>query len=216
MNIFSRLVSRAITVSVLSVSFALPLPKVAGAQTALDPSHEDDKEEKAPKGFRAPSVVIAGIGGYHTAVGDTETAEPPLGVYGVSADYELFFGEETGWAYAVGALFLSSTAPLESGYAYLGFASRASYYTNPDGPSSLVFWVGFGGGLAGYNVNTFGISTQGGINYMLTKNLGLGFFANMTTLLAAEGIEIGDVLINDFDGATAFNLGGSLVVRFSI
>ena len=172
-------------------------------------------DEREPS-FGHASWYLTGIGGYHTASGDTETAPPPLGLYGATFGYESSLSHGSGWTYGGELVFLSSTANPDSGFAYLGFSSRFAYYATPLEDRSWMFWVGLGGGLAGYNVNTAGLGIQGGVSYMLSRYLGLGIFANATTLLAAEGIRIGTTAINDFDGATTANLGGSLIIRFPL
>ncbi len=160
------------------------------------------------------AIIFAGMGGFHTATGDTGSAPPPRGYIAVNAGFEAFFNRDNPtWAWAPMVSFGMSTAALEEGLAFFFARFRLAHYVWLSDSSAVVPWLSVGVGAAGYDVTAVGGGGQLGVDYLFTRYLGLGVFGDITAVAPAEDT-IG--LNDDFDGAVTYNFGGRLFVRIEI
>jgi hypothetical protein len=186
----------------------LSAPALASAQT-------DDGTKPTRPGSPSPALMVVPFGGVHTASGDTATAPPPLGLVGLILGYELPIGGSP-WALAIQAQFASATEDPGRAFAYFMPALRLAYHLPLGDRQSFVPWASFGLGLAGYDVNTFGINGQIGADFMFNRVLGLGAFADFTGLTATDREDFGILDLEPFDGALASNFGGRIILRFGL
>lgn len=201
------------------IAWSMLSAELAAAQESTPPASEEADSTSAPEAprldFKPPlpsSLYIVPMGGVHTAVGDTERAPPPLGFVG------FIFGAD----YPVGSSPLTLGIQLQLGFAtedpgvamaYLMGAGRLAYHVPVGDRSAVVPWMSVGLGLAGYDVNTFGVNSQLGLDFMFTKSIGVGPFVDFTGLLPTDREDFGILDVVPFDGAFAINFGGRLVIR---
>lgn len=195
--------------------FALGVPFVADAK-ATQPQETESNEllptETVQRGRSA--IILAALGGFHTATGDTESAPPPHGYVAVNVGFEAFFNrEDPSWAWAPMVAFGASTADPGKGLAFFFARFRLAHYVWLSDSSAVVPWLSVGIGAAGYDVTAFGGGGQLGLDYLFTRYLGAGVFGDVTAVAPAEDT-IG--LNDDFDGAVTYNFGGRLFLRIAI